>query len=286
MAIFIDENTKAIVQGITGNQGSFHTKLMKDYGTKIVAGVTPGKAGKEIEGIPVFDSVKDALVKFEADISIIFVPAKFAKVAALEALDNNLNIIIITEHIPVHDSMKIMALAEKKKKFVIGPNCPGIISPGKCKLGIMPDHIFKEGSIGVISRSGTLTYELVNELSNAGFGQSTVIGIGGDSVIGTHFIDCLKRFENDSQTSKVVLVGEIGGNMEEKTAEYLKNNFSKPVIAYIAGRTAPEGKRMGHAGAIIQGNTGTAKSKIKAFKSAGVEVAELPSQIIELLNKQ
>lgn len=283
MAVLIDENTKCIVQGITGRQGSFHTKLMKEYGTKIVAGVTPGKEGTTVEGIPVFDSVKEALGYKSADVSIIFVPPKFAKSAAFEALENNLDTIIITEHIPIHDTIEIMALAEKKERVVIGPNCPGIISPGKSKVGIMPYHIFQEGKIGVISRSGTLTYEIVNELSKAGFGQSTVIGIGGDPIIGLDFIEGLKRFEKDKQTEAVVLIGEIGGNMEEKTADYLKDNFSKPVVAYIAGKTAPAGKKMGHAGAIIQGKGGTAESKIKSFKDANIKVAELPSEIVNIL---
>jgi len=282
MAILIDSNTKVIVQGITGNQGSFHTKLMKEYGTNIVAGVTPGKKGQKIEGIPVFDSVKEALEHEKASISIIFVPAKFAKSAALEALENDLDVVVITENIPVHDSLDIMAFAEKKKRFVVGPNCPGVISPGKSKLGIMPDHIFKEGKIGVVSRSGTLTYEIVNELTRNKLGQSTVVGIGGDPVIGLSFIDCLKRFEKDDDTDAVIIIGEIGGNMEEKTAEFLKD-YSKPVVAYIAGRTAPEGKRMGHAGAIIQGNAGTAEHKIKAFSDSGIKVAEIPSEIIDLL---
>lgn len=285
MSILIDENTKCLVRGITGTQGSFHTKLMKEYGTKIVTGVTPGKRGQVVEGIPVFDSIKEALEYESADFSIIFVPPQFAKNAALEDLENNLDLVIITEHIPVHDTLEIMALAKKKGRTVIGPNCPGLISPGKCKLGIMPGHIFKQGHIGVISRSGTLTYEIVNELTKKGFGQSTVIGIGGDPIIGLDFIEGLKLFEEDEQTEAIVLIGEIGGNMEEKTAEYLKYNLSKPVVAYIAGRTAPEGKRMGHAGAIIQGKTGTADSKIKAFKEANVKVAELPSEIVKILKE-
>lgn len=284
MSIIINETTRIIVQGITGNQGRFHTKLMKEYGTKIVAGVTPGKKGQEVEGIPVFDTVKEALEYESADASIIFVPPKFAKSAAFEALENNLDTVIITEHVPIHDTLEIIALAEKKNRTVIGPNCPGIISPGKSKLGIMPYHIFKEGNIGVISRSGTLTYEIVNELTKAGYGQSTVVGIGGDPIIGLDFINGLKKFEYDNQTKAVVLIGEIGGNMEEKTAEYLKR-FSKPVVAYIAGRTAPKGKKMGHAGAIVQGKTGTAESKIKAFQEVNVKVAELPSQIVELLKE-
>lgn len=285
MPIIIDENTRCIIQGVTGKQGSFHTKLMKEYGTKIVAGVTPGKKGQLVEGIPVFDNVKEALEYESADMSIIFVPAQFAKNAALEALENNLDTIIITEHMPVHDTLEIMALAEKRNRIVIGPNCSGIISPGKSKVGIMPYHIFKEGNIGVISRSGTLTYEIVNEMTRKGLGQSTVVGIGGDPVIGLNFIEGLKMFEEDEQTEAIVLLGEIGGSMEEKTAEYLKYNLSKPVVAYIAGRTAPKGKRMGHAGAIIEGYTGTAESKTKAFQEANVPVAELPSQIVELLKK-
>lgn len=285
MSIIIDENTRCIVQGVTGKQGSFHTKLMKEYGTKIVAGTSPGKKGQLVEGIPVFDNVKEALEYEEADMSIIFVPAQFAKNAALEALENNLDTIIITEHLPVHDTLEIMALAEKRNRIVIGPNCSGIISPGKSKVGIMPYHIFKEGNIGVISKSGTLTYEIVNEMTRKGLGQSTVVGIGGDPVIGLNFIEGLKMFEEDEQTEAIVLLGEIGGRMEEKTAEYLKYNLSKPVVAYIAGRTAPKGKRMGHAGAIIEGYRGTAESKTKAFQEANVPVAELPSQIVELLKK-
>jgi len=285
MPILIDKNTCCIIRGITGNQGSFHTKLMKEYGTKIVSGITPGKKGQVVEGVPVFDNIKESLEYEDADFSVIFVPPKFAKDAALEDLDNGLNLVIITEHIPVHDAIEIMASAKEKNKVVIGPNCPGIISPGKSKMGIMPAHIFKEGHIGVISRSGTLTYEIVNELTKNGFGQSTVIGIGGDPIIGLDFIEGLKLFEEDEQTEAIVLIGEIGGNMEEKTAEYLKYNLSKPVVAYIAGRTAPEGKRMGHAGAIIQGKTGTADSKMKAFEEVNVKVAELPSEIISLLKK-
>jgi len=285
MSILIDEKTRFIVQNITGNQGSFHTKLMKEYGTKIVAGVTPGKKGQSVEGVPVFDTVKEALAYAKADFSLVFVPARFAKDAALESLNNGLNLVIITEHIPVHDTLEIMSVAKKKGLVVVGPNCPGLISPGKSKAGIMPDHIFKKGKIGMVSRSGTLTYEIVNELSENGFGQSTVVGMGGDPIIGVDFIGCLKLFEKDKETSAVVLIGEIGGNMEEKTAEFLKKGYPKPVVAYIAGRTAPEGKRMGHAGAIIQGKAGTAQSKVEAFEAAGVKVAKLPSQIIRLLKK-
>lgn len=283
MSILVNKNTKVIVQGITGNQGSYHTKFMKEYGTNVVAGTTPGKQGQAVEGAPVYNLVEDALNEHKADYSIIFAPAMHAKSAALEALKNNLNIVIITEGIPVHDALEIVQLARKKNLVVIGPNCPGIITPGETKLGIMPSHIFKNGDIGVVSRSGTLTYEIINELTKNNLGQSTVIGIGGDSIIGFDFIDALKLFEHDHGTKKIVLIGEIGGNLEEKAAEFIKNNISKPVVAYIAGRTAPKGRVMGHAGAVIEGNTGTAQSKIKVLEEAGVKVAELPSEIVKLL---
>ncbi len=282
MSVIVNKDTKVIVQGITGKQGSFHTKLMLEYGTNIVAGVTPGKAGQQVEGIPVFNSVKDALKEHEADFSIIFVPAKFAKDAAIEALENRLNIVVISEMIPVHDVLDIVKAADGK--IVIGPNCPGIISPGESKLGIMPGHVFKKGNIGVVSRSGTLTYEIVNELTRNGIGQSTVIGIGGDSVIGTNFIDALKEFEKDKETEAIVLIGEIGGDLEEKAAEFIKKNITKKVVAYIAGRTAPPGKRMGHAGAVISGSSGTAKAKTQALEKNGVKVAKLPSEIVKLLH--
>lgn len=284
MAILINKNTRMIVQGITGKQGSFHTKLMKEYGTNIVAGVTPGKTGQEMEGIPVYDSVKDALTSHEAEWSSIFVPARFAKDAAIEAMKHGLNAVLITENIPVHDSIEIMRFAKKNGRIVIGPNCPGIITPGEAKIGIMPGHIFREGKVGVVSRSGTLTYEIVNALSDNDIGQSTVIGIGGDPVIGFDFLTALEMFQNDENTEKILLLGEIGGDMEERAAKYIKGNVSKQVIAYIAGRTAPKGKKMGHAGAVISGNTGTAESKVKAFNEVGVKVAEIPSQIIELLS--
>lgn len=269
-----------IIQGITGNQGSFHAKKMKDYGTNIVAGVTPGKGGEKVNEIPVYNSVKEALEKHKADWSVIFVPAKFAKSAAIEALENNLNIVVITEGIPVHDTIEIVHKANNL--VIIGPNCPGIISSG-LKLGIMPAHIFKPGKVGIISRSGTLTYEIVASLTRAGIGQSTVIGIGGDAVPGSSFIDILKLFEKDSDTEKVVIIGEIGGDMEEAAASYIKEHFSKPVVAYIAGRTAPEGRKMGHAGAVISGSSGTAAAKINKLEDAGVRVARLPSQVAELL---
>ncbi len=285
MSILIDENTKVIIQGATGNQGAFHLKQMKEYGTKIVAGVTPGKEGQEVEGVPIYNSVSDALKQHKATWSCLFVPAKFAKAAALETLENNLNIVIITEHIPIHDSIELMQKAGEKKLTVIGPNCPGIISPEKSKIGIMPNHIFVKGNIGIVSRSGTLTYEIINELSVNKIGQSTAIGIGGDPIIGTQFVEALKLFEKDNETEKIVLIGEIGGNLEEKAAEFIEKNISKEVIAYIAGKTAPTGKKMGHAGAIISGESGTAETKINALKKAGVKIAALPSEIVQLLKK-
>ncbi len=284
MAIMIDRDTKVVVQGITGGQGRFHVRAMKDYGTNIVAGVTPGKGGEEVEGIPVFDSLSE--IEGQVNASIIFVPGPFAKDAALEAIDMNLNpVVIITERIPVHDSIEIIAHASQKNIVVIGPNTPGIISPGKSKMGVMPSHVFKEGNIGLISRSGTLTYEIASNLSNSGLGQSTTVGLGGDPVVGLNFIDVLKMFEKDEETKAVVLVGEIGGNAEELAAEYLKDNKVKHVIAYIAGVTAPPGKRMGHAGAIISGGKGTAESKIEALREAGVEVAKFPGEIPRLIEQ-
>jgi len=285
MAIIIDENTKAIVQGITGGQGRFHTEAMMDYGTKIVAGVTPGKGGAVVEEIPVYDGIGE--VDGDVNASIIFVPAPFAKDAALEAIDFGLNpVVIITERIPIRDSIEIMRKAEVEGTDVIGPNTPGIISPGKSKMGVMPSHVFKEGSIGLISRSGTLTYEIANNLSKAGLGQSTTVGLGGDPVVGLSFVDVLKKFQDDEQTKAVVLVGEIGGSAEEIAADHIKQSFSKPVVAYIAGRTAPPGKRMGHAGAIVSRGVGTAESKIKALSEAGVEVAELPSDVVRILKEK
>jgi len=283
--ILLDENTKCLVQGITGKQGSFHTEQMLKYDTCIQAGVTPGKGGQDFLGVPIFNSIEEATEETDVNSSIIFVPAKFAKDAAFESIRHLDLVVIISEHIPVHDSLEIMAYANQMDTTVIGPNTPGVISPGVGKLGIMPTHIFKEGNVGLISRSGTLTYEIASELTRAGIGQSTCVGIGGDPVIGTNYIDILKRFEEDDGTDSVVLIGEIGGNAEEKAAEYIKNEMTKPVVSYIAGRTAPPGKRMGHAGAIIQGNTGTVVSKTEALNDAGVEVAKKPSEIVELLKK-
>ncbi|MGC8895354.1 MAG: succinate--CoA ligase subunit alpha [Candidatus Bathyarchaeia archaeon] len=287
MGIIIGKNTKAIVQGITGTQGSFHTKLMLEYGTKIVAGVTPGKGGTQVHDIPVYDTVEEAKEKHSANASIIFVPAPFAADAALESLENGIKtIVIITEHIPIKDAINLMATAKQLKATIIGPNTPGIITPEESKLGIMPAHIFKKGNIGMVSRSGTLTYEIAASLTRKGFGQSTCLGLGGDPITGLNFIDALKMFNEDPQTDAVVLIGEIGGNLEELAAEYIqKEKYPKPVVAFIAGRSAPPGKRMGHAGAIVMGKAGTAESKIEAFKKAKVKVAEKPSDAAELLTE-
>jgi succinyl-CoA synthetase alpha subunit len=286
MAVIIDENTKAIVQGITGYQGSFHTQRMLSYGTKIVAGVTPGKAGSEVRGVPVYNTVKEAVSETDANASIVFVPPAFAADAVFEAADAGIEVIVcITEGIPVHDELK-MYWKVKNSGVLIGPNCPGIISPGKSHLGIMPAQIFKEGNVGIVSRSGTLTYQIAYNLTNMGIGQSTVVGIGGDRIIGTDFIDLLARFENDKQTELVVLVGEIGGTDEEMAAEFISKEMTKPVVGYIAGITAPPGKRMGHAGAIIEGGKGTAESKIKALEQAGVEVGKTPMEVAQIVKRK
>ncbi|MEM2102503.1 MAG: succinate--CoA ligase subunit alpha [Candidatus Bathyarchaeia archaeon] len=285
MGIIVNNSTKAIVQGITGSQGKFHTHLMLEYGTKIVAGTTPGKGGTSIEGVPVYDTVKEALQNHEANASIIFVPAPFAADAAFEAMENGLKtIVIITEHVPVKDSIQVMAKAKNAKTTIIGPNTPGIITPSMCKLGIMPAHIFKKGVVGIASRSGTLTYEIAAGLTAIGLGQSTCVGLGGDPIVGLSFVDVLKMFEKDKQTQAVALIGEIGGNAEELAATYIQEaDYPKPVVAFVAGRTAPPGKRMGHAGAIVMGKAGTAQSKIEAFKAVGVDVAERPGDVAKLL---
>jgi len=286
MAILVGKDTRLLVQGITGRDGSFHTRLMKEYGTNVVAGVTPGKGGMEVEGVPVFDTVKEAVAKTDANTSIIFVPAPFAADAIMEAADAGIKLIVaITEGIPIHDMLKVRAYLDQKGARLIGPNCPGLITPGEAKVGIMPGQIFKRGSIGVVSRSGTLTYEIVSHLTAHGFGQSTAIGIGGDPIIGTKFIDVLKMFKDDPETEAVVLIGEIGGTDEQDAAEYIGKEFNKPVVAFIAGRTAPKEKRMGHAGAIIAGGEGTAEEKIKAFERVGVRVADLPEQVPEILKE-
>jgi len=283
--IFLDEDTRCVVQGITGKQGSFHTKSMLDYDTNILAGTSPGKGGQEFEKIPVYNSIGEIKEELDVNASIIFIPAPFAKDAAFEAISQLDLAVIITEHIPVHDSMEIAQYARQMDCKVIGPNTPGIITPGVGKLGIMPVHIFNPGSIGIVSRSGTLTYEVASQVTQAGLGQSTCLGIGGDPVVGMDFAEVLQKFEEDKDTKAMAMIGEIGGNAEEKAAEYIAENINKPVVAYIAGRTAPPGKRMGHAGAIIEGNAGTAESKMKALKAAGVEVAEQPSQIASIMKE-
>ena len=285
MGIIVDRNVRAVVQNVTGKQGSFHTKLMLEYGTKIVAGVTPGKGGASVGSVPVYDTVEEALEKHSANASIIFVPAPFAADATYEALESGIRtIVVITEHIPIRDAIGLMAYARQVKATIIGPNTPGIISPGACKLGIMPAHVFAEGSIGMVSRSGMLTYEIAAGLTRRKLGQSTCLGLGGDPITGLNFIDVLRMFRDDPHTSAVVLIGEIGGNLEELTAKYLvEEKYPKPVVAFIAGRSAPSGKRMGHAGAIVMGKAGTAESKIEAFRSAGVKVVEKPSDVADLL---
>lgn len=284
MSIFIDERTRVCVQGITGRDGSFHTGAMIEYGTHVVSGVTPGKGGQERGGVPVFNTVREAVDETGANASIVFVPAKFAADAAIEAAEGGVElVVVITEGVPTLDAMRLYQRAGELGVRLIGPNCPGLISPGKAKLGIMPGAIHTRGKVGVVSRSGTLTYEVVDSLSRGGIGQSTVIGIGGDPIIGTTFIDTLEAFEKDEGTTAVVLIGEIGGTDEEQAAEFVRNSMTKPVVGFIAGRTAPPGRRMGHAGAIIAGGKGTAEEKIKALADAGVPVADRPSEIPGLL---
>ncbi|MDD1763545.1 MAG: succinate--CoA ligase subunit alpha [Methanobacteriaceae archaeon] len=283
--IILDENTRCVVQGITGKQGSFHTQSMLDYGTHIVAGTSPGKGGQDFHGVPVYNSIEEIREEMEVNASIIFIPAPFAKDAAFEALSQLDTVVVITEHIPVHDTLEIVAYARKNNKILIGPNTPGIITPGVGKLGIMPGHIFNHGDVGIVSRSGTLTYEVASQITQAGMGQSTCLGIGGDPVVGLDYSDVLQRFQDDPGTRAMVMIGEIGGNAEEKAAQFIAQNIDKPVVAYIAGVTAPPGKRMGHAGAIIEGESGTAESKKTALEDAGVEVADRPSQISEIIKK-
>lgn len=285
MGIYVNKNTRAIVQGITGTQGAFHTRLMLEYGTQIAAGVTPGKGGTKVHGVPVYDTVEEAVREHDVAASIIFVPAPFAADAALEALDAELKtIVIITEHMPVRDAIQVMNRAGQQDAVVVGPNTPGILTVDECKLGIMPAHIFKLGEVGLASRSGTLTYEIAAGLTRFGLGQSTCVGLGGDPVVGLSFVDVLKEFERDNRTEAVALIGEIGGNSEEVAAQFIaKESYSKPVVAFVAGRTAPPGRRMGHAGAIIIGRSGTAQSKIEAFRRAGIPVAQRPSDVARLL---
>ena len=276
MSIFVDKNTRVVVQGITGKEGQFHTRQCVDYGTRVVAGVTPGKAGQKMDDVPVFNTVRTAVAETGANCSLIFVPPPFAADAIMEAADAGVGVIVaITEGIPTLDMMRVMNYLEGKPSRLIGPNCPGIITPGEAKIGIMPGPIHKPGGpIGVVSRSGTLTYEVVNQLTLQGIGQSTCIGIGGDPIIGSNFIDCLSAFEDDPATRGVVMVGEIGGTAEEDAAEFVSEKMSKPVVGFISGVTAPPGRRMGHAGAIISGGSGTAEAKIKAMQAAGIHVSE------------
>ncbi len=280
MAILVDRNTRLVVQGITGREGTFHTQQCVAYGTKVVAGVTPGKGGTRHEGIPVFNTVAEAMEKEGANAAVVFVPPAFAADAVMEGIAAGMPLIVcITEGIPTLDMVRVAALLRGSRSRLIGPNCPGIISPGKCKIGIMPGRVFQEGSIGVISRSGTLTYEAVWQLTERGLGQSTCIGIGGDPIVGTSFIDALKLFNEDPETEAVVMIGEIGGTAEEDAARYIKESFRKPVIGFVAGQTAPPGRRMGHAGAIISGGKGTAAEKIAAMKECGLHVAASPAEI-------
>lgn len=284
MAVLLDKNTKVLVQGITGYQGLYHAKLMKNYGTDVVGGTRPGKGGEMVDGFPIFDSVLEAVHQTGANASVIFVPAKFTKLAAFEAIDAGIELlVIVTEGVPVVDTMEIINRAKNSNTIVVGPNCPGLMTPGEAKIGIIPGDIVKSGNIGVVSRSGTLTYEVAHQLNNSNLGVSTIFGIGGDPIKQTNFKEVLQLFNDDSSTEKIVLIGEIGGDAEEIAAEYIKNNVHKPVIAFIAGKTAKEGKTMGHAGAIVQGDVGTAEGKIKALSEAGAKIADKLSDIPNLL---
>ena len=286
MSILIDKSTRLIVQGITGRDGLFHAKKMKEYGTHVVGGTSPGKGGTDVDGIPVFNTMYDAVEQTKANTSIIFVPARFAADAIMEAADAGIRLIVcIAEGIPTLDVIKAHQFVEQKGAMLIGPNCPGLISPGKSMVGILPGQVFLEGNVGVISRSGTLTYEIAYHLTANGMGQSTAIGIGGDPVVGLHFRQLLEMFQNDPETEAIVLIGEIGGNAEEQAAEYIRNNVTKPVVAFIAGQSAPPGKQMGHAGAIISGSSGSAKEKIESLEAAGIRVAQEPSDIPKLLKR-
>ena len=286
MSVLIDENTKVFVQAITGSEGSFHTRQMLEYGTKVVGGATPGKGGQEFEGVPVFNTVAEGVEATGANASIIFVPAPFAADAIMEAADAGIELVIcITENIPVSDMVKAYHYVQARSTRLIGPNCPGVISPGKCKIGIMPHFIHRPGRVGIISRSGTLTYEAVGQLTERGLGQSTAVGIGGDPIIGTRFVDALALFKDDPETDAVVMIGEIGGTTEEEAAAYIKECYDKPVIGFIAGRTAPPGRRMGHAGAIISGGKGTAEDKMAAMREAGIHTCESPAEIGETVAK-
>jgi succinyl-CoA synthetase alpha subunit len=286
MSILVHENTRVVVQGITGTEGTFHVQRMKEYGTKIVAGVTPGKGGTTHLGVPVFNTVEEAVAQTGADASAIFVPPFFAAEAVMEAADSGVGVIVcITEGIPTFDMIRVKTYLNDRRSALIGPNTPGIISPGKCKIGIMPGHICKRGTIGIISRSGTLTYEAIQQATKLGYGQSTAVGQGGDPIIGLKFIDFLRLFKEDDETEAVILIGEIGGTAEEEAAEYIRKEFGKPVVGFIAGQTAPPGRRMGHAGAIIAGGKGTAAEKMEALEKAGVHVAISPAEIGSTLKR-
>ncbi len=286
MSVLVNKNTKVVTQGITGKTGQFHTKMCKEYGTQMVAGVTPGKGGQEFEGIPIYNTLAEAKKYTGCNVSVIYVPPAFCADAIMEAVDADLDLAVcITEGVPVLDMVKVKRMMQGARMRLIGPNCPGIITPGECKIGIMPGHIHQKGKVGIVSRSGTLTYEAVDQVTRAGKGQSTCIGIGGDPVNGTNFIDCLKLFQDDPQTEAIIMIGEIGGTAEEEAADFIKSYVKKPVVGFIAGASAPPGRRMGHAGAIISGGKGTAADKFKALEKAGVAIAKNPAVIGEVLKQ-
>jgi succinyl-CoA synthetase alpha subunit len=284
MAIIVDESTRLVVQGLTGSEGRFHGLRNRDYGTQVVAGVTPGKGGQDVEGIPIFDTVDEAVRDVAANTALVFVPARFATDAIYEAVDAGIHTVIcITEHVPAHDMLRVYTYIRPKGVTLIGPNCPGVLSPGKANVGIIPAQVFRQGNIGLVSRSGTLTYQIGHEVAQRGLGNSTIVGIGGDPVVGSGFVDILAKFEADADTAYVVLVGEIGGDEEEKAARWVAENMSKPVFAYIAGFSAPPGKTMGHAGAIISGSSGTAQGKKEALEAVGIRVGTTPTEVAELV---
>jgi succinyl-CoA synthetase alpha subunit len=284
MSILVDETSTVLVQGLTGREGSFHALRNRSYGTRVVAGVTPGKGGLDVEGIPVFDTVEQAVRATGATVSLVFVPAPAAADAVLEAVGAGLELVVcVTEGVPVHDMVRVYAELQRGNTVLIGPNCPGIISPGRCNVGIIPGEVTTPGPVGLVSRSGTLTYQIMHELTGAGIGQSTCVGIGGDPIVGSSFVECLERFEQDPDTELVVLIGEIGGDEEERAAAYVSDTMKTPVVAYIAGFTAPPGRRMGHAGAIVSGSSGTAKAKAEALEAAGVRVGRSPTEVVSLV---